>query len=722
MKGSFNDVVLALCIFVVLAIIIVPLPPVILDVFIALNISISIVLLATSLFLNKPIDLAILPTVILASTLFRLALNIASTRLILSTGHAGAVIDTFGKIVAAGNPAVGVILFIVLTVVQFMVITKGAERIAEVSARFALDAMPGKQMAVDGELNQGLITPEVASVRRKELERESSLYGSMDGASKFVKGDAIAGIIMTIVNMIGGMGIGILQKGYDPGYAASKYLILSIGDALGAQVPALITSVATGLIVTRSTSTGQSLSADVISQFMQNPMALVIAGALTASMGFLSIGSLWFFIPIGVVITFLGLNAIRATQTASDFADQQGVAADLQAQQEQIKPPTSPDQMYGLLGVDALSLHVGANLIELADPASGGRLIEDIGLLRQHMTLIYGYILPPVRIADNRANGPYQYNIVVRGNTVSSSEVYPNRYMILKSHWDRTFDGPPPNAVNGIEPTLKEEAYWMQPDYLEGLVRERQWNWPYLTAVQAITYHLMETVIGNIEELFTKVDVRRVLDQVRNMDPALVDNLIPQVLSVSDLRHILINLISEKVSIKDINYILERLEDLAQKTRDPDLLSEKLRMSLARQISANNALENKTILTITLEPALEQKLEQVLYRIEDKAILVLPPDQSISLIRKILDISRDINSQFNRRPVVLTATPSIRLPLARLIHGSDNQTAVMAYAELSNDFRPEILNTVGLNDLVNNNFANQVMEGINQPEQIQRAS
>jgi flagellar biosynthesis protein FlhA len=723
MKGSLNDIVLALCIFGVLAIIIVPLPPFMLDFFIAINIAISIVLLGTSLFLNKPIDLAILPTVILASTLFRLALNIASTRLILSTGHAGAVIDTFGKIVAAGNPAVGVILFIVLTIVQFMVITKGAERIAEVSARFALDAMPGKQMAVDGELNQGLITPEVASVRRKELERESSLYGSMDGASKFVKGDAIAGIIMTIVNMIGGMGIGVLQKGYDPGYAASKYLILSIGDALGAQVPALITSVATGLIVTRSTSTGQSLSSDVISQFMQNPMALVIAGSLTASMGFLAIGSLWFFIPIGVVIVFLGLNAIRATQTASDFADQQGAAADIQAQQEQIKPPTSPDQMYGLLGVDALSLHVGANLIELADPASGGRLIEDIGLLRQHMTLIYGYILPPVRIADNRANGPYQYNIVVRGNTVSSSEVYPNRYMILKSHWDRTFDGPPPNAVNGIEPTLKEEAYWLPPDYLESLVRERQWNWPYLTAVQGITYHLMETVIANIEELFTKVDVRRVLDQVRNMDPALVDNLIPQVLSVSDLRHILINLISEKVSVKDINYILERLEDLAQKTRDPDLLSEKLRMSLARQISATNALENKTILTITLEPALEQKLEQVLYGIEDKAILVLPPDQSIALIRKILDVSRDINSQFNRRPVVLTATPSIRLPLARLIHGSDNQTAVMGYAELSNDFRPEILNTISLSDLVSNNFINQqALENTSQPDQIQRAS
>ena len=338
------------------------------------------------------------------------------------------------------------------------------------------------------------------------------------------------------------------------------------------------------------------------------------------------------------------------------------------------------------------------------------------------MTLIYGYVLPRVRTLDNKASESNEYKIVIRGNTVSSSTVYPDRYMILKSHWDRTFDGPPPEFIEGIEPTLKEKAYWLKADYLNKLVEDKSWTEPYLTAVQAITYHLMETVIANIEDLFTKADLRRVLDQVRETDSVLVDNVL-NVLSISTLRKVLINLIREKVSIKDIHYILENLEDLATETNDPDLLSEKLRILLYRQISATNAIDNKKILAIKLDYDLEEKLTEFLQIVNNKAILVLPPEQALPLVTKIVDISRDINSHFNRRPVVLTATPSVRLPLARLIHGSDNQTAVMAYAELSNDFRPEILNTVGLNDLVNNNFVNQASsEEENQTEQIQRSS
>ncbi len=299
--------------------------------------------------------------------------------------------------------------------------------------------------------------------------------------------------------------------------------------------------------------------------------------------------------------------------------------------------------MYELLGVDALSIHLGANVIELADPAQGGQLISDISLLRQHMTLVYGYILPPVRIADNKDNEPYQYNIVVRGNTVSSSEVYPTRYMILKSHWDRTFDGPPPNAVNGIEPTLKEEAYWLHPDYMEKLVEDKSWSYPYLTDIQAITYHLMETVIANIEELFTKADLRRVLDQVRETDSVLVDNVL-NVLSISTLRKVLINLIREKVSIKDIHYILENLEDLATETNDPDLLSEKLRILLYRQISATNALENKTILTIKLDSDLEEKLAEFVQIVNNKLLLINIPPCLFAFVQRKSIINIEIKS------------------------------------------------------------------------------
>ncbi|MDJ0624970.1 MAG: flagellar biosynthesis protein FlhA [Candidatus Caenarcaniphilales bacterium] len=690
MKGGISDIILALGIFAIMAIIVVPLPPFILDMFISLNIAIAVILLGTSLFLNRPIDLAILPTAILTATLFRLGLNIASTRLILSEGYAGKVIETFGRIVAAGNPAVGVILFVVITIVQFMVITKGAERIAEVSARFALDAMPGKQMAIDGELNAGLIPPEVAQTRRRDLERESSLYGAMDGASKFVKGDAIAGIIMTVVNLLGGLGIGILQKGYDPGYAAGKYVILTIGDALGAQVPALITAVATGIIVTRSTSSGESLSTDVIAQFLQTPMALIIAGALVGMIGFLPGMPWFFFVPLGGLISFIGLNALKATQV------QQTEQVETQIQ-EQTKPPTTPEQMYSLLGVDALSVHVGSNLIELADPASGGRLIEDIGSLRQHMTLTFGYILPPVRICDARLIGPYEYRIIVRGNTVSSSEVYPQRYLILKSHWDKLFNTPPPNALNAWEPNLKEAAYWVQPDYLEELIKDRKWNRPYLTPVQAITYHVSETVILHIEELFTKVDVRKIIDQVRQVDPPLVDNVTPNILQITDLRKILINLLKEKVSIRDIHYILERLEDFGQTIRDADLLSEKVRMCLARQICAQHAAD-KTILAIALSPEIEQQMEESLQRIEDKFVLTLDPEQARRVIGKIVDSVTEVYGQLERRPVIV-CNPGIRLPLARLIQNFDTQIVVMSYVELSTDFKVEILNTIDIGDI-----------------------
>jgi flagellar biosynthesis protein FlhA len=690
MKGGLNDIILALAIFAIMAIIIIPLHPFLLDLFICFNIAISIVLLGTSLFLNRPIDLAILPTAILTATLFRLSLNIASTRMILSTGYAGEVIETFGKVIAGGNAAVGVILFIVITIVQFMVITKGAERIAEVSARFALDAMPGKQMAIDGELNSGLITPEVAQARRKDLERESSLFGSMDGASKFVKGDAIAGIIMTVVNMIGGLGIGVLQKNYDLAFAAKKYLILSIGDALGAQVPALITSIATGLIVTRSTSSGESLSTDIITQFLMNPMALVVAGGLVFLMGFMPGMPWFFFMPIGLGVIFVGWNALQAgqVQQVSEFENQI---------QEQSKPPTTPEQMYSLLGVDALSVHVGTNLIELADPASGGRLIEDIGSLRQHMTLTYGYILPPVRICDAKLIGPYEYKIIVRGNTVASSEVYPQRYLILKSHWDKQFNAPPPNALNTWEPNLKEEAYWVQPDYLESMIAEKKWNRPYLTPVQEITYHVSETVILHIEELLTKVDVRKIIDQVRQVDPPLVDNIIPGILQVSDIRKILINLLKEKVSIRDIHYILERLEDFGMTMRDPDLLSEKVRMCLARQICTQYA-SDKTVLGITLSPDIEQMMEESLQRIEDKFVLTIDPEQGRKIIGQIVDSASRVYAQLERRPVVI-CNPGIRLPLARYIQNFDTQMAVLSYVELSTDFKVEILNTIEMHDL-----------------------
>lgn len=687
---KITDIVLAIGIFIVLAIIVIPLNPFLLDFFISINILLSVLLLGTGLFLNKPTDLAVLPTLILAATMFRLALNISSTRMILSTGQAGKIIDTFGTVVAAGDLIVGFILFVLLTVVQFLVIVKGSERIAEVSARFTLDAMPGKQMSIDGELNMGLMTPEEAQVKRRELEKESALMGSMDGASKFIKGDSIAGIIMTVINMLGGLGIGILRMGYDPAYAAKKYIILSIGDALGAMVPALVTSVATAIIVTRTTSSGESLSTDTIAQFLKQPTALIISGGLFAMLGFIP-GMPWYlFFISGAIIMFVGISSMQQSQVQETSNIQEQI-------EESAAPPKSPEEMYSLLGVDVLSIRIGANLIEFADPASGGRMIEEIGHLRQAMTMQYGYILPPCRIEDSRMIGPYQYQIVIRGNPVTIAELYPQKYMILKSHWDNLFDSPPQNALSGYEPVQKEEAYWVDAPFLDQMIQDGTWNRPYATPIQALTYHLVETVILHIDELFTKVDVRRVIDQVRSVDQALIDNLIPHTVSVSAIKHILVNLLTEKVSIKDIHYIMERLEDLGEQNQDAELLSEKVRMSLSRQICTAIA-PHKHMLAITFDPSFEEQIEASIQRVEEKFVLTLEPEIARYLTRVILDTNQDLMSRMGRRPVVI-CNPAIRLPLARAIHTFDPQLSVISFTELLPEFQVEVIQTVSLENM-----------------------
>lgn len=686
---KINDIILALCIFVVLGIIVVPLAPILLDFFIAINILLSVLLLGTALFLHRPIDLAVLPTLVLAATMFRLALNISSTRMILSNGNAGAIIQTFGEVVAAGDLIVGFILFIILTIVQFLVIVKGSERIAEVSARFTLDAMPGKQMAIDGELNMGLIGPEIAQQRRKDLEKESALMGSMDGASKFIKGDSIAGIIMTVVNMLGGLSIGILKHHYTASYAAEKYIILSIGDALGAMVPALITSVATAIIVTRTTSSGESLSTDALDQLLATPTAIILGGVFFISIGFLP-GMPWYmFVFLGGGVIYAGIRSMKTTQVVEETEIQEQI-------EDSTAPPRSPEDMYSLLGVDALSVQVGTNLIEFADPSVGGRLIEEIGLLRQNLTLTLGYILPPCRIADSRMIGPYQYQIIVRGNPVASGELYPQRYMILKAHWDSMHSEPPEGALGGWEPVQKEETYWVKSNMLDQMIANSEWTQPYATPIQALTYHLVETVIAHIHELLTKVDVRRVVDQVRAVDQPLIDSLIPGILNISDIRCILINLLTEKVSIKDIHYIMERLEDLAQQSRDPDLLSEKLRISLARQICSQNA-PDKQIFAITLSPDLEQVMEESLQRIEERFILTLNPEIAKHITTKIIEINIGLLARMGRRPIIV-CNPSIRLPLARLIKSFDTQIIIISYTEVLPEFNVDVVETINTID------------------------
>jgi len=677
------EIIVGGIVFGLLVLILMPLPTWFMDISLAMNISLAIVTLGIALYISRPLDYAVLPSVLLITTLVRLALNVAVTRLILSDGYAGEVVQAFGLLVAGGNIVVGVIIFIIITVIQFIVVTKGAERIAEVSARFALDAMPGKQMSIDADFNAGLISSEGAKQRRSDLERESSFYGAMDGASKFIKGDAIAGIVIIIVNILAGLTIGVTQKGLDLGQAASKYTLLTIGDALAAQVPALILSIAAGIIVTRSTSNAESLGQDIAEQIMKRPAALSLASVLLFLIG---------FFPGLPTLAFMGTSALCGGLAAyvHIIRAQQQKASQEQAINEPKVNPSSPDMMYSLLEVDNLAIWVGRNLLDIADPARQGTLVPEIASLRHQLTLNLGYVLPSVRIMDAPSLNPNEYRIVIRDTTVASAEAYPDRMLVLREYWDRIYSEPPPGALPGWDSALQEPAYWIDPDYLEQI----EWQFPATPAVRVVTAHLAEVVRRNIDELLTKADVKRVLEQAKQKDTQLVEGLVPNLISVGDLRRVFVNLLKERVSIRDVQYILERLEDLCAGIKDPDLLSEKIRITLGRQICLEFATAEKQIFSVAFHPTLERKLEESLQRVENNLVLILDPRQIQQLVTMISRASKRINEKHGRKPVLICG-PGLRLPLYRLLEQFDPHIHVLSYAELSPDFNVQVLETIG---------------------------
>ena len=684
MQGRLiSEVLVGAIVFGILMLILVPLPTWLMDIALATNISFAMVTLGIALYISKPLDYAVLPSVLLITTLLRLSLNIAVTRLILANGYAGEIVNAFGNFVAGGNLVVGIIIFIIITVVQFIVVTKGAERIAEVSARFALDAMPGKQMSIDADFNAGLISSEQAKQKRSDLERESSFYGAMDGASKFIKGDAIAGIVITIVNITAGLTIGVTQKGLDLAQAANKYTILTVGDALSAQMPALILSIAAGIIVTRSTSSADSLGQDISAQIMNKPSALALASGLLFLIGFMPGLPSFAFTVLSLIVGGLsGFIYLQRAQLAK-VTEEQSVT-------EPKINPSSPDMMYSLLEVDNLAIWVGRNLLDIADPARQGTLVPEIASLRHQLTLNLGYILPAVRIMDAPSLNSNEYRVVIRDTTVASSEAYPDRMLVLREYWDRIYSEPPPGALPGWDSALQEPAYWVDPDYLEQI----DWQYPATPAVRVVTAHLAEIVRRNIDELLTKADVKKILDQAKQKDTQIVDNLVPGLISIGDLRRVFVNLLKERVSIRDVQFMLERLEDLCSGIKDPDLLSEKIRITLGRQICLEFATPEKQIYSIAFHPNVERKLEESLQRVENNLVLILDPRQIQQLVTMISKSSKKINEKYGRRPVLICG-PGLRLPLYRLLEQFDPHIHILSYAELSPDFNVQVLETIG---------------------------
>ena len=680
-----SEISLAIFVIVLILILLMEMPTWVINFSISLNITLGIVLLMISLYIQKPLELAAFPTIILLGTMFRLVLSIASTRLILAKGEAGEVIEAFGHFVTGGNMVVGGVIFLIITVVQFMVITKGAERIAEVSARFALDAMPGKQMTIDADFNAGLISPEEAVKRREDLQRESSLFGSMDGAMKFVKGDTMAGIIITIINIVGGLIIGCLMQQMPAADAVSKYTVLTIGDGLCSQVPSLLMSIAAGIVMTRASADASSLGSDLTQQIMNKPYSLFFASAFLALIAVTCPITGLPFLPF----TMFSIGLAVAGFSVLINADVQSQLGQLENVRQNMQDLVNPNKMYERLGVDVLSLQVGAGLLVIADPDQEGQLLAKIAALRQRVTDELGYIIPNIRIMDSSALESNEYMISIRGNTVATGYVYPGKYMVIADQWDAVRKNVPEDAIIAVDPTYQTQAYWVGAEDAQATKQ--------VTAVDAtdvLVTHLQECVRKHVDEVMTKTDVLKLMELVRSQDPTLVNDLVPAIISTSDLRKIFVNLIREKVSIKDIIFVFERLCDYARFSKEPDILSERLRAALGRQICLTNVQEDNILYALTLSPEWEKVLDDSCQRTELGTMFLLNPMQVQDLIESTAMTLMRAHQNIGKQPVIL-CSPRIRLPLFQLLERHIPTIVVISYSELITDIRVEAVDTIG---------------------------
>ena len=682
-----SEIALALFVMILILILIIEMPNWVINFSIALNITLGIVLLMISLYVQKPLELAAFPSIILIGTMFRLCLSIASTRLILAKGEAGEVIHAFGTFVTGGNMVVGGVIFLIITVVQFMVITKGAERIAEVAARFALDAMPGKQMTIDADFNAGLISPEEAVKRREDLQRESSLFGSMDGSMKFVKGDTMAGIIIVIINIVGGLCIGCLMNQMPIGDAVSKYTVLTIGDGLASQLPSLLMSIAAGIVMTRASAGNMSLGGDLTSQIMAKPYSLFFASLF---LGLIALTSHWTGLP-WLPFTLFTIGLLLAGFSVLVNADVQSQLGQLESVRQNMQDLVNPNKMYERLGVDVLSLQVGAGLLVIADPDQEGQLLAKIAALRQRVTDELGYILPNIRIMDSSALEANEYVISIRNNVVASGYVYPGKFMVIADQWDSVKKTIPEDAIVGVDPTYQTQAYWISPEDAKATK-----NVTAVDATDVLVTHLQECVRKHVDEVMTKTDVLKLMELVRSQDPTLVNDLVPAIISTSDLRKIFVNLIREKVSIKDIIFVFERLCDYARFSKEPDILSERLRAALGRQICLSNVDREHVLYALTLSPEWEKTLDDSCQRTELGTMFLLNPMQVQDLIESTAMTLMRAHQQIGQQPVIL-CSPRIRLPLYQLLERHIPTIVVISYSELITDIKVEAVDTIGNN-------------------------
>ncbi|MEW6523392.1 MAG: flagellar biosynthesis protein FlhA [Bacillota bacterium] len=664
-----------LAIITVVVMMVVPLPWLLLDLLLALNLALAVTILLVTMYAGQPLEFSIFPALLLVATLFRLALNVSSTRLILLNGFAGRVIAAFGQFVVGGNPVVGFVVFLILVVIQFAVITRGAERVAEVAARFTLDAMPGKQMSIDADLNAGLLTEDEARKRRQEIEREADFYGAMDGASKFVKGDAIAGLIITIINLFGGVLTGMLQRGMDLAGAWDNYALLTVGDGLVSQLPALVISTATGIMVTRAASTG-SLGADMLGQVLGEPKVLYLAGGVLAALALVpGLPTL----PFGA----LALALLFMARKTAARQRQAGVEKERLEREQEMEAVRRPESVLELVQVDPLEIELGLNLLNLADASQGGDLLERVVMIRRQLALELGVVVPPIRVRDNIGRlEPSSYVIKLRGVEVGSGQLLPGHLLAMDP-------GSVSDVVQGIETT--EPAFGLPARWIPEAERPHAELAGY-TVVEpsaVLATHLSELLKRHGPELLTRQEVQNLVNLVKEKHPALVEELTPGLVSLGEIQKVLQNLLHEGVPIRDLVTIFEALADVARNSRDLASMTESVRQALARSITRQYGLDRKRTPVVVLDPAVEDRL---LASIRDGR----GPAGDARLVQELLaNLGRELEGVTGRGhwPILL-CSPLVRYYVKRLFERALPRLVVLSYDELDSRAQVESVGVV----------------------------
>ncbi|AIE59669.1 flagellar biosynthesis protein FlhA [Bacillus methanolicus] len=662
---SAKDLPALLGVILIVAMLIIPFPTWLLSILIIINISLALLVLLTSMNIREPLQFSVFPSLLLLLTLFRLGLNVSTTRSILSNGDAGGVVETFGTFVIGGNLVVGLVVFLILVIIQFIVITKGAERVSEVAARFTLDAMPGKQMSIDADLNAGMISEQEARQRREKVGREADFYGSMDGASKFVKGDAIAGIIIVLINLIFGIVIGMLQKDMTISDAASHYSLLTVGDGLVSQIPALLISTATGIVVTRAASEG-NLGTDITSQLLTYPKLLYITGGTIFFLGLFTPISDLLTLPIAGLLILGGYMLSRIPEPDKEHLQE----LNEEMETDEMK---SPESVVQLLSIDPIEFEFGYGLIPLADTNQGGDLLDRIVMIRRQLAIELGLVIPVVRIRDNIQLQPNEYRLKIKGNEMARGELLLDHYLAMSpGEDDDSIEG-----IDTIEPSFGLPAKWITEEMKE---KAEILGYTVVDPPSVVSTHITEVIKANAHELLGRQETKQLIDHLKESYPILVEEVTPTPLSVGEVQKVLAKLLKENVSIRNLPVIFETLADFGKVTTDTDLLTEYVRQALARQITNQYAGQEKTLKVITLSGKVEKKIAEGIQQTEHGNYLSLDPAVSQGILESLASQIEQL-SLMDQTPVVL-CSPAVRMYVRQLTERYFPQIPILSYNEL----------------------------------------